>query len=116
MIKLRNDERTQLAFVGVVVILFYVYYLTTRFTKTIHIRKDFGYHSGMGRYMMSSNMVVDEHQNPYNVRNSVLLLHFSAASTMARIEPNKTYHVKGYGLHIPQLGMYPNITQVRPRN
>jgi hypothetical protein len=59
-----------------------------------------------GRRFMK-NLVEDKDGNIYEVNNSLLYLHFTAAELWNNIEIGKSYTVKGYGLRIPILGWYP---------
>ncbi len=78
----------------------------TRFEKTITVRTNMAHGSGRA----TRNMVSDNDGNTYKVENVILLLHFDSAELQAKLMPGNTYKVKGFGLRIPFLGMYPIIT------
>lgn len=82
--------------------------LFTSFTRTITIKDKEPY--GFGRVVR--NQVVDTNGNIYSVKNEVFLLHFRAAEVWMKLEEGKTYNIKGYGVSIPNLGAYPNITKI----
>jgi hypothetical protein len=83
----------------------------TRFERVITINQNLTYGSGGGRSVSVNNMISDKEGRVYRVRNVLLLLHFTAAEVQAILEEGQTFKVKGYGLRIPFLGMYPTITK-----
>lgn len=82
--------------------------LFTGFTRTVTIKDKEPY--GLGQ--MVRNNVVDTNGNIYSVKNEVFMLHFRAAEVWMKLEEGKTYDIKGYGLSIPALGMFPNIVKI----
>jgi hypothetical protein len=80
------------------------------FSTTITIKEKNNYSAG--RYM--KNIVMDTTGKIYTVDNMYLVVNFDAISKYSALEPGKTYHVSGYGITIPFLQMYPNITQISP--
>ena len=96
------------AFVAYAVI-FYVYFFFTRWTKTIQVNEEFL----MGQSRSVANHVVDQKGDVYVIRNSPLVLHFKAAEVAAKIVDFKEYKVKGYGLRLPILGLFPVITHAQ---
>lgn len=80
----------------------------TRFEKTITIKNKEPY--GSGRLMR--NTLIDSEGKVYVVQNNFMLLHFNSAQLWMGLEEGKTYKVKGNGVSIPALGVYPNITKV----
>lgn len=84
--------------------------LFTRFEKVILIKNKEGYGTRYGR----SQLVSDEEGRIYTVSNNVLLWHFTSAEVFGKMEVGKRYKIKGYGLRIPVLGMFPNIVNLLP--
>lgn len=94
---------------AVFVTVFYIYYMFTRFeNRTITIKDDFA----MGSNKYTKNVVSDENDNVYNVSSQPLLFQFNAAELLSKLQPSKTYSISGYGVRIPWLGLYPQITSV----
>lgn len=83
----------------------------TRFERVITVNKNLTYGSGSGRSISVNNMVSDKEGRVYRVRNVLLLLHFTAAEVQAILQEGQTFKIKGYGLRIPFLGLYPTITK-----
>jgi hypothetical protein len=90
----------------VAVKVFYTY--LTPFSRTITIKNKGDY---AGRRFMK-NLVEDKDGNIYEVSNSLLHLHFTAPELWNRLEIGKTYTVKGYGIRVPFLGLYPDIISI----
>jgi hypothetical protein len=82
----------------------------TRFERTITIDSTNTFGSGGGRSLRVNNMVTDKEGRTYAIRNVLLLLHFRAAEVQAKLKTGQTYTVRGYGLRVPFLGLYPTIT------
>ena len=78
------------------------------FSTTITVKEKGNY--GTGRYM--NNIVTDTTGKVYTVHPMYLVGDFDAMSKYSALEPGKTYHVSGYGISIPFLQMFPNITQI----
>ena len=96
--------------VFVIMLLFQlILLLFTRFERTITIDSNLAYGSGSGKYSNVSNMVGDTEGRVYKIRNVLLLWKFRAAEIQATLKSGNSYKVKGYGLRIPFLGMYPTI-------
>lgn len=85
----------------------------TRFERTITIATNtpFGT-SSYGKGGIVYNIVSDTNGNVYKLRNDLFILHFRAAEVQAKLKPGATFKVRGYGLRIPILGMYPIIYKV----
>jgi hypothetical protein len=49
----------------------------------------------------------------YKVRNVLFLLQFRAAEVKAALKVGETYTVRGYGIRVPILGLYPTIYAVK---
>jgi hypothetical protein len=95
------------------IILFHIALLLfTRFERQITVKTNTVFGSGSGRALSVSNMVSDEQGHVYKVQNVLLLLKFRAAETQAALKPGETFTVRGYGLRIPWLGLYPTIYEV----
>jgi hypothetical protein len=87
----------------------------TRFERTITIDSTNTFGSGGVRHVRVNNMVTDKEGRTYMIRNVLLLLHFRAAEVQAKLKTGQTYTVRGYGVRVPFLGMYPTITTVDAR-
>jgi len=83
---------------------------SNHFSTTITVKEKTNY--GAGRYM--KNIVMGTNGVVYTVDNAYLVLYFDAINKYAALEPGKTYHVSGYGISVPFLQMFPNITQISP--
>ena len=88
--------------------MFYFYFFVTKFTKTITVKDEFV----EGQYRSIINIISDTENNVYQIKNKTLLLKFNASELLSKIENGKSYQIKGYGLRIPFLNLYPNITEV----
>ncbi len=93
-------------------LIFYIYYGLTAFKRTIEISQHIDYVSGFGRMLYSSNMIADKNNTIYEVSNSILLLKMNAAENIAKLDVGKKYVVKGYGIRVPLIGLYPKIVEV----
>lgn len=91
--------------------VFYMYYFATKFEKEIVFKKTF-YTSRFDNKKLLS-LVSDVDGNVYQIQNVGPILHFTASETNARVEFKKRMRVKGYGLRIPFLGLYPNLIHVQ---
>jgi hypothetical protein len=80
------------------------------FSTTITIKEKSNY--GTGRYM--NNIVMDTTGKVYTVHPMYLVGDFDGISKYASLEIGKSYHVSGYGISVPFLQMFPNITQISP--
>lgn len=84
-----------------------IYLLFTKFERVIVVKSKEGYGA---RHGSRDQLVTDESGQVYIVSNALLLLHFTSAELFNNLEVGKRYTIKGYGLRIPVLGMFPNIT------
>ena len=95
-----------------VVVLLYVFSLivtySNHFSTTITVKEKTTY--GFGRTKHS--VIIDATGKVYTVNPMYLVGHFDAITTYGALEIGKTYHISGYGVTIPILQMYPNITKV----
>jgi len=83
---------------------------TNPFSTTITVKEKNNYSAG--RYM--KNIVIDTTGKIYTVDNMYLVVNYDAISKFSALEVGKTYRVSGYGISIPFLQMFPNITQISP--
>ena len=100
-------------FFGIYFVLLAIYIYATRFEKTITVSEKYQYASGGGRRLTINNSVQDQQGNVYRVSNQLLLLHFTAAEVLMNIRVGASYTVRGYGIRIPALGLYPVITEAK---
>ena len=97
--------------VGILLVnVLYVY--LTRFERVITIVEKYHYAQGGGRYGLLNNTVIDENGKVYRVANSWLLLEFRSAEGLLSAKPNQKYKVKGYGIRIPALQIFPTIVKL----
>jgi hypothetical protein len=80
------------------------------FSTTLTVKEKSNY--GAGKYL--NNIVIDTSGKVYTVHNMYLVGNFDAIQEYASLEIGKTYRVSGYGISIPFLQIFPNITQVSP--
>jgi len=92
------------------IILMFIVTYSNYFSTTITVKEKTNY--GTGRYMQ--NIVMDTSGAVYTVHPMYLVGDFDAINKYAALEVGKTYHVSGYGISIPFLQMFPNITQISP--
>ena len=85
-----------------------LFILFTKFEKVITIKAKEGYGMRNGR----GQLVTDETGGVYTVSNAFLIFHFTSAEVFGSLEVGKKYRVKGYGMRIPPIGMFPNITGI----
>lgn len=96
-------------FIGLIV-LFYVYYFSTRFTTVITVKKDDIVKTN-GRY--NSNVIGTVSGAVYKVSSNVLIGAFRSSEILNNIEEGKTYQITGYGRRVPMLGLYPMIVSIK---
>ena len=83
---------------------------SNHFSTTITVKDKSNY--GAGKYLQ--NIVMDTSGKVYTVHPMYLVGDFDAMSRYAALEVGKTYRVSGYGMTIPVLQKFPNITQISP--
>ena len=93
----------------IMLIISFIYLYATAFKKTVTIIQKNLYASG--KY--TNNTVIDENGKVYAVTNLLPMLHFTAPEVWNSITVGKTYNVKGYGIRISFLGMYPIIVSTQ---
>jgi len=98
------------AIVGTALLFQLLLVVFTRFERIITVDTLQPYGSGSGRYNSVSNMVADKEGRVYKVQNVLLLLHFRAAEVQATLKAGQRFQVRGYGIRVPILGLYPTIT------
>tara|TARA_B110000027_G_C15839697_1_gene177869 strand:- start:48 stop:401 length:354 start_codon:yes stop_codon:yes gene_type:complete len=85
-----------------------ILYYTTHFEKKITIKDKYTrYRKGGSNYN-----IVDMENNIYQIGNVWFKFDFNRAEDYNKLEKNKTYNIKGYGIRIPILDMYKNIYYV----
>lgn len=90
--------------VAVVLVIHVCLSLFTRFERTITVKSNESYRT---------KRITDTENRVYIVANDFLQLHFTSAEVFGMMQVGKTYKVKGYGLRVPVLGMFPNITSAQ---
>ena len=99
-----------------VVVLLYVFSLivtySNYFSTTITVKEKTTYGFGYGFGKTKNSVIIDATGKVYTVNPMYLVGHFDAITTYTALEIGKTYHISGYGVTIPILQMYPNITKV----
>ena len=58
-------------------------------------------------------MISDTSGNDYQLCSSFWHFKFAPVGTWIHLVKGETYHVEGYGVRIPSLGMYPNIVSAK---
>jgi len=96
-------------FLLISLIIYSIYLYATAFKKSVTITQKNLY--AQGKY--TNNTVVDENGKVYAITNLLPVLHFTAPEVWNSITIGKTYNVKGYGIRIPILGMYPIIVSTQ---
>jgi hypothetical protein len=89
-------------------ILSVILYYTTKFEKTITIKEKFTRYRRKG----SNYNIVDTDNNIYQIGNVWFKFDFNRAEDYTKLELNKTYKVKGYGIRMPVLDMYKTIYHI----
>lgn len=105
---LLNDFGLLIFFVTSYIVIYYFYYFNTKFSHNITVKKDFlhGHHKNI------YNVVLDDKGNTYVLENKYLLLKFNSTENISKISKNEQYKIKGYGIRIPFLDLYPVILDV----
>ena len=83
--------------------ILYVYLFP--FEYAIQIKAKSNYASGKSLF----NTISDSQNNVYEVANAWPLLHFRSAEVFSKLETRKTFRIRGYGLRISFIGLFPNI-------
>ena len=114
--KTENFDTTQkmnmyFAIIAFSITIFYIYFFTTKFEKSITIKNKFMY----GDQKFSKNMISDFKNNIYIVKNSPLLLKFRGPELLSSIKEDHEYIITGYGRRIPFMGLYENILSIKSK-
>lgn len=96
-------------FIMILITLNALYVFMTQFEKQITVKEKHTYGSKGSK---NNQRISDTDGNIYSVINSIYILHFTSAELFNQLEEGKTYNVNGYGMRIPFLGMFPNITGI----
>ena len=98
-------------FIGIIIISIvgnFIYFYNSTFEKDIIVKEKYN------RYNNKSTdyFVVASDNTIYNVVNVWWKGDFNQADDYAKLDAGKTYHVKGYGIRVPFLGMYHKIYDI----
>jgi len=103
---------------SIVILLFIIvfpiiFYYSTSFEKDIIVKEKYT-SQVYGRYGTSTSIyyVVSNDDTTYQLINMWWKFDFNVMDDYAKLNVGKTYHVKGYGKHIPFLGMVYNIYDI----
>lgn len=88
------------------IVLTLIFCYSTYFTKTIQI-KSINYMKNTNNHGL--NIIADTDNNIYTVHNSLYYGFFTASELYSNFTVGQSYKIKGYGLRVPILGMYPNV-------
>ena len=113
----RRYSGIAIAIVIIAFIVHLVYVFSTKFTKTITVKKTYtgveDESSGSGYYdMYTTYMVVDTNNEVYQVTNSLWFWEWDAPEEWGKLNKGRTYTVNGYGKRIGFFGMYPQIVKI----
>jgi hypothetical protein len=96
--------------IGFIAISHITYYNTTKFTKTITVRKV--YTRNRSKDTGDQYFVVDTDNIVYQIDNLWFKLDFNRADDWVSLVEGHTYKVSGYGMRFGVADMYPTITSV----
>ncbi len=99
------NNKTIIIFFIIIIIINIVYTYGTKFEKKITVKEI----NNLYVYKSSGNFLSDTNNNIYRISNSIFYLFFTSTELYEKIDPNKTYNIKGFGLRIPIIGLYPQI-------
>jgi hypothetical protein len=108
IVSMNYEYRYYAISIFVYIFIFYFYYFNTKFTKEITVNKQ--YIEGHSKFLL--NVISDTDNNVYTVDNKFLLLKFNSTENIAKLQSKKKYTIKGYGVRIPFLDLYPIILDV----
>jgi len=94
----------------IITILNLIYVYSTKFKKTLTVNEKYTYGSNNSK---GNQTISDNKGNIYIVKNSLYLWHWTSTELFNKIGKNEKYIVEGYGLRIPFLGFFPNITKAK---
>ena len=95
------------------ILVYALYVWLTPFTKTLRVTNKDIYAYGEGRSLVARNSIADEQGNVYRIANAWPLLEFKSAEALMSIQLQETYEVRGYGIRVPILGLFPTIYKVK---
>ena len=105
----RNPLRAAVGAILLYVVLQAVYVYTTQFRKQITV-VDRGV-VGVGKSVYTT--VTDDNGQVYFITNQILLLHLKSMEVAGILKNGSKFEVTGYGMHIPDIGIYQNIVSAR---
>jgi hypothetical protein len=108
IIPLGMQSKIYLAAFILYVIGFYLYFFITKFEKTITVSEEFL----IGSNKTIINIVTDKQNKAYQLKDVLLLWSFNTDRNMITLRPGETYRVKGYGIRVGFLSLYPTITSI----
>ncbi len=91
-----------------------LYTYLTPFQKRITVKEKYNYASGRGKSLKVRNSIYTTDGEIYVFSNSLWRWFFRSAELLLSVEVNKTYDVKGFGVRIPILGLFPVIVDAKP--
>ena len=94
----------------IITILNIIYVYSTKFKRTLTVNEKYTYGSNNSK---GNQTISDNKGNIYIVKNSLYLWHWTSTELFNKIGKNEKYIVEGYGLRIPFLGFFPNITKAK---
>ena len=97
----------------VVLLISALYTYLTPFERRVTVKEKYNYASGAGKGLQVRNSIYTTDGKVYVISNSLWRWFFRSAELLLSIEINKTYDVKGFGLRIPILGLFPVIIDAK---
>lgn len=99
-----------LVFIFILILINYIYYFATKFSKIITIENKYTYAKNRST---RAQTVSDTNDVVYTVDDSLILFHWTSAEVFNKIDIGKTYKIEGYGKRIPFLGFFPVIISAK---
>lgn len=87
-----------------------IYVYSTKFKKTITVDEKHTYGSNNAK---GNQSISDTNNNIYILKNSIYVLHWTSVEVFNKLDNGKTYEIEGYGIRVPFLGLFPNITKAK---
>ena len=100
-------------FIIIIIIIDTIYAYSTYFEKEITI-KNLNFFRNNSKNLINS--IVDDENNVYQVQNSIYYGFFTSAELYLTLKENNRYKIKGNGLRISFLSMFPNIISAEKIN
>jgi hypothetical protein len=107
-----EDVLKALIAIAIMGIITNIYACNTKFDRIITVNNIRNVGTARMNTQLTLNLVMDENDVVYTFYDSPLIGHLKSARNFLRIKEGKRYHVKGYGIRIPLLHYYPNITHI----